>query len=225
MIEEKFDAIVVGAGMAGNAAALHHGRARPQGPATRARRIFRLQECAGRDPLCRHAREDHPRFPRGRAAGAPSGRAALLDDGRPLAYGAAISLRRFQRGAAQPLHHHPRAVRQMVLQEGAARPARSCMCETTVTELVQDAYGKVIGVRTDRASGPGLRRCRRAGRRRQRTARHARRPAQDARQARQCRAGGQGNALPAAGDDRGALQSARRRGRRHRGGRHDLARA
>ena len=26
MIEEKFDAIVIGAGMAGNAAALHHGR-------------------------------------------------------------------------------------------------------------------------------------------------------------------------------------------------------
>ena len=27
------------------------------------------------------------------------------------------------------------------------------LCETTVTELVQDAYGKVIGVRTDRAGG------------------------------------------------------------------------
>ena len=27
------------------------------------------------------------------------------------------------------------------------------LCETTVTELVQDAYGKVIGVRTDRSDG------------------------------------------------------------------------
>ena len=27
------------------------------------------------------------------------------------------------------------------------------LCETTVTELVQDAYGKVIGVRTDRPDG------------------------------------------------------------------------
>ena len=54
------------------------------------------------------------------------------------------------------------------------------LCETTVTELLQDADGKVIGVRTDRGAAQVVRRCRRAGGRRQRAARHASRPARDA---------------------------------------------
>ena len=55
MIDEKFDAIVIGAGMSGNAAAYTHGLARPEGAATRARRISGLEERAGRascTPTC-----------------------------------------------------------------------------------------------------------------------------------------------------------------------------
>ena len=80
MIEEKFDAIVVGAGPSGQRRRLHDGQARPQGSAARARRISGLEERAGRDPLRGHARKDHPGLPRRRAAGAPHHRAAHLDD-------------------------------------------------------------------------------------------------------------------------------------------------
>ena len=153
MIDEKFDAIVVGAGMAGNAAALtmakrglkvlqlergeYSGSKNVQGAILYADMLEKLIPDFREDaPLERHLVEQ---------------RFWMMDDTLPCR--AALPLRRFQRGAAQPLHHHPRPVRQMVLRPRCGRPARLVLCETTVTELAQDAYGKVIGVRTDRHDG------------------------------------------------------------------------
>ena len=58
------------------------------------------------------------------------------------------------------------------------------ICETTVTDLVQRAGGKVIGVKTDREGGDGPRRRGGAGRGRQRPGGLARRPARACRRPR-----------------------------------------
>ena len=128
--------------------------------------------------------------------------------------------RGLQRGEAEPLHHHPRAVRHWFSRKVRDAGA-TLLCETTVTELLRDGQGRVIGVQ-DRprtaatmladvvvlAEGVNGLVGQRAGLRERTEA--ARR-----------RAGGQGNALPAAGTLRKPLQSARRRRRRDRGDGHD----
>ncbi|OYX72829.1 MAG: nitrogen fixation protein FixC [Rhizobiales bacterium 32-66-11] len=93
MIEEKFDAIVVGAGMAGNAAALTL--------AQRGLKVLQLE----------------------------------FNEEKPNRY--TIIRAQFDKWFSSK-----------VKEAGAV-----VLCETTVTELVQDAYGKVIGVRTDRKGG------------------------------------------------------------------------
>ena len=126
MIEEKFDAIVVGAGMAGNAAALtlaqrglkvlqlergeYPGSKNVQGAILYADMLEKLIPDFREDaPLERHLVEQ---------------RFWMMDDRVPCR--AALSLRRLQRGASQPLHHHPRAIRQVVLVARCARRARPC---------------------------------------------------------------------------------------------------
>jgi len=85
MIEEKFDAIVIGAGMAGNAAAYTMASRGLKVCSSNAENIRARRMCRA-GSLCRHAREDHPEFSRRGAVGAPSRRAALLDDDRPFAH-------------------------------------------------------------------------------------------------------------------------------------------
>jgi electron transfer flavoprotein-quinone oxidoreductase len=152
MIEEKFDAIVVGAGMAGNAAALTM--------AQRGMKVLQLErgEYAGSknvqgailyadmlEKLIPNFREDAPLERR-----LVEQRFWMMDDRSHVG-----------------LHYRSddfnedRANRYTIIRaqfdkwfSGGVREAGAIvLCETTVTELLQDAYGKVIGVRTDRDGG------------------------------------------------------------------------
>ena len=125
MIDEKFDAIVIGAGMAGNAAAYTM--------ASRGLKVLQLER--GEYPGSKNVQggilyadmleKIIPELPQRGAAGAPSDRAALLVHDGQSAYRHALPLGGFQRGEAEPLHDHPLAVRPMVLQSRRRRRARS----------------------------------------------------------------------------------------------------
>ena len=152
MIHEKFDAIVVGAGMAGNAAALtmakrgmkvlqlergeYAGSKNVQGAILYADMLEKLiPNFREEAPLERHLVEQ---------------RFWMMDDASHVG-----------------LHYRSddfneeRANRYTIIRaqfdKWFSRQVQAAgavvLCETTVTELVQDAYGKVIGVKTDRAGG------------------------------------------------------------------------
>ncbi len=197
MIDEKFDAIVIGAGMSGNAAAYtlasrglkvlqlergeYPGSKNVQGGILYADMLEKIiPDFRDEAPLERHLVEQRFWF--------------MTEQ---LAYRHALSLGGLQRGKAEPLHHHPLAVRPLVRPAGAGEGLDPAVPRRRSLELIQDAYGKVIGVRTDRSGGPILADVvvlaegvngllgTRAGLR-------------AAPQPGACRARGQGNALPAA---------------------------
>ena len=204
MIEEKFDAIVVGAGMAGNAAAYtlasrglkvlqlergeYPGSKNVQGGILYANMLEKIiPNFREEAPLERHLVEQRFWMMSDRSHTGLQYRSDDFNEEKPNRY--TIIRSQFDRwfsGEAQA--------------KGAI-----LIKETTVTELISDAYGKVIGVATDRrggtifadvvviAEGVNALLGTRAGLR-------------EPPEAGASRARGQGNALPAARDDRCALQ-------------------
>ena len=152
MIEERFDAIVVGAGMAGNAAALtlagrglkvlqfergeYAGSKNVQGAILYADMLENLIPDFREDaPLERHLVEQRFWIMDERSHMGLHYRSDEFNEERPNRY--TIIRAQFDKWFSRKV------------QEAGAL----VICETTVTELVQDAYGKVIGVRTDRRDG------------------------------------------------------------------------
>jgi len=152
MIEERFDAIVVGAGMAGNAAALtlagrglkvlqfergeYAGSKNVQGAILYADMLEKLIPDFREDaPLERHLVEQRFWIMDERSHMGLHYRSDEFNEERPNRY--TIIRAQFDKWFSRKV------------QEAGAL----VICETTVTELVQDAYGKVIGVRTDRRDG------------------------------------------------------------------------
>ncbi|HVZ52747.1 MAG TPA: FAD-dependent oxidoreductase [Pseudolabrys sp.] len=152
MIDERFDAIVVGAGMAGNAAALtlaqrglkvlqlergeYPGSKNVQGAILYADMLEKLVPNFREDaPLERHLVEQRFWMMDDRSHVGLHYRSDDFNEERPNRY--TIIRAQFDKWFSSK-----------VREAGA-----TILCETTVTELVQDAYGKVIGVRTDRGGG------------------------------------------------------------------------
>jgi electron transfer flavoprotein-quinone oxidoreductase len=152
MVEERFDAIVVGAGMAGNAAALtmanrglkvlqlergeYPGSKNVQGAILYADMLEKLVSNFREDaPLERHLVEQRFWMMDDRSHVGLHYRSDDFNEERPNRY--TIIRAQFDRWFSRKV------------QEASA----VILCETTVTELVQDARGKVIGVRTDRRGG------------------------------------------------------------------------
>lgn len=152
MIEEKFDAIVIGAGMAGNAAAYtmadrglkvlqlergeYPGSKNVQGAILYADMVEKIiPEFREEAPLERHLVEQRFWMMSDRSHTALQYRSDDFNEDRPNRY--TIIRSQFDRWFSR---------------EAQAKGAL-VICETTVTELVSDAYGKVIGVRTDRRGG------------------------------------------------------------------------
>ncbi|XIA67464.1 FAD-dependent oxidoreductase [Bradyrhizobium sp. TZ2] len=152
MIEERFDAIVVGAGMAGNAAALtmarsgmkvlqlergeYSGSKNVQGAILYADMLEKLIPDFREDaPLERHLIEQRFWMMDDRSHVGVHYRSDDFNEEKPNRY--TIIRAQFDKWLSSK-----------VRDAGA-----TVLCETTVTELVQDADGKVIGVRTDRRDG------------------------------------------------------------------------
>ncbi|MCA6111346.1 FAD-dependent oxidoreductase [Bradyrhizobium cenepequi] len=152
MIEEKFDAIVVGAGMSGNAAALamakrgmkvlqlergeYAGSKNVQGAILYADMLEKLIPDFRDDaPLERHLVEQRFWMMDDRSHVGVHYRSEDFNEERPNRY--TIIRAQFDKWFSSK-----------VREAGA-----TVLCETTVTELAQDAHGKVIGVRTDRRDG------------------------------------------------------------------------
>jgi len=152
MIEEKFDAIVIGAGMAGNAAAYtmaerglkvlqlergeYPGSKNVQGGILYADMLEKLiPNFREEAPLERHLVEQRFWMMTDRAHTALQYRSDDFNEDKPNRY--TIIRSQFDRWFSRE-----------VQAQGAI-----VICETTVAELVSDAYGKVIGVRTDRKGG------------------------------------------------------------------------
>jgi electron transfer flavoprotein-quinone oxidoreductase len=152
MIEERFDAIVVGAGMAGNAAALtlarkglkvlqlergeYSGSKNVQGAILYSDMLEKLVPDFREDaPLERHLVEQRFWMMDDNAHTGLHYRSDEFNEERPNRY--TIIRAQFDKWFSKK-----------VQEAGAV-----VLCETTVLELLQDAYGKVIGVRTDRKNG------------------------------------------------------------------------
>jgi electron transfer flavoprotein-quinone oxidoreductase len=152
MIDERFDAIVVGAGMAGNAAALtlaerglkvlqlergeYSGSKNVQGAILYADMLEKLVPGFREDaPLERHLVEQRFWMLDDRSHVGLHYRSDDFNEEKPNRY--TIIRAQFDKWFSKKV------------QEAGAL----VICETTVTELVQDARGKVIGVRTDRRGG------------------------------------------------------------------------
>ncbi len=152
MIEERFDAIVVGAGMAGNAAALtmarrglkvlqlergeYAGSKNVQGAILYADMLEKLIPDFREDaPLERHLVEQRFWMMDDRSHVGLHYRSDDFNEERPNRY--TIIRAQFDKWFSRQA------------QDAGAL----VISETTVTELVQDAYGKVIGVNTDRRGG------------------------------------------------------------------------
>lgn len=152
MIEERFDAIVVGAGMAGNAAALtmakkgmkvlqlergeYPGSKNVQGAILYADMLEKLiPEFREDAPLERHLVEQRFWIMDDRSHVGLHYRSEDFNEERANRY--TIIRAQFDRWFSSK-----------VREAGA-----TILCETTVTDLAQDAYGRVIGVRTDRQDG------------------------------------------------------------------------
>ncbi|QDL99101.1 FAD-binding protein [Rhodopseudomonas palustris] len=152
MIEERFDAIVVGAGMAGNAAALtmakrgmkvlqiergeYPGSKNVQGAILYADMLEKLVPDFREDaPLERHLVEQRFWMMDGKSHTGLHHRSEDFNEEKPNRY--TIIRAQFDKW----------------LSSKAQEAGAIVLCETTVKELVQDAYGKVIGVITDRDGG------------------------------------------------------------------------
>ncbi len=152
MIDERFDAIVVGAGMAGNAAALtlarrglkvlqlergeYSGSKNVQGAILYADMLEKLiPEFREDAPLERHLVEQRFWMMDDMSHTGLHYRSDEFNEERPNRY--TIIRAQFDKWFSKK-----------VQEAGAV-----VLCETTVLELLQDAYGKVIGVRTDRKNG------------------------------------------------------------------------
>ncbi len=152
MIEERFDAIVIGAGMAGNAAAYtlasrglnvlqlergeYPGSKNVQGAILYADMVEKIiPEFREEAPLERHLVEQRFWMMTDRSHTGIQYRSQDFNEEKPNRY--TIIRSQFDRWFSK---------------EAQAKGAL-VICETTVTELISDAYGKVIGVRTDRAGG------------------------------------------------------------------------
>jgi electron transfer flavoprotein-quinone oxidoreductase len=149
MIEEKFDAIVIGAGMAGNAAAHtmasrglkvlqlergeYPGSKNVQGAILYSEMLEKIAPEFREDaPLERHLIEQRFWMMSERSHTGMHHRSDDFNEEKPNRY--TIIRSQFDRWFSK-----------QVQAQGAL-----VICETTVTQLVSDAYGKVIGVRTDR---------------------------------------------------------------------------
>lgn len=152
MIDERFDAIVVGAGMAGNAAALTL--------AERGLKVLQLErgEYPGSknvqgailyadmlEKLIPNFREDAPLERR-----LVEQRFWMMDDRSHV--GLHYRSDDFNEERANR-YTIIRAQFDKWFSSKVKEAGATVLCETTVTELVQDAYGKVIGVRVDRGGG------------------------------------------------------------------------
>jgi electron transfer flavoprotein-quinone oxidoreductase len=152
MIEERFDAIVIGAGMAGNAAAYtmasrglnvlqlergeYPGSKNVQGGILYADMLEKIiPDFREEAPLERHLIEQRFWMMTDRSHTGMQYRSEDFNEEKPNRY--TIIRSQFDRWFNKQV-------------QGAGAIVIS---ETTVTELVSDAYGKVIGVRTDRAGG------------------------------------------------------------------------
>ncbi|BBD36171.1 protein fixC [Aminobacter sp. Y103A] len=153
MIEEEFDAIVVGAGMSGNAAAYtmasqgltvlqlergeYPGSKNVQGAIMYADMLEQIIPDFRDDaPLERHLVEQRFWVMDDTSHTGMQYRSDDFNEAKPNRY--TIIRAQFDKWFSRK-----------VRQAGA-----TVLCETTVTELVRNASGKVIGVRTDRAGGP-----------------------------------------------------------------------
>ncbi|MFS8035721.1 FAD-dependent oxidoreductase [Xanthobacter sp. AM11] len=152
MIDERFDAIVVGAGMAGNAAAYtmakrglkvlqlergeYSGSKNVQGAILYADMMEKIIPDFREDaPLERHLIEQRFWMMGDNSHTGLHYRSDDFNEEKPNRY--TIIRAQFDKWFSSK-----------VREAGAL-----VVCETTVTELVQDAYGKVIGVKTDRGGG------------------------------------------------------------------------
>lgn len=152
MIEEKFDAIVIGAGMAGNAAAYtmasrgmkvlqlergeYPGSKNVQGAILYAEMVEKIiPNFREEAPLERHLVEQRFWMMTDRSHTGLQYRSDDFNEDKPNRY--TIIRSQFDRWFSKE-----------VQAKGAL-----VICETTVVELVSDAHGKVIGVRTDRRGG------------------------------------------------------------------------
>jgi electron transfer flavoprotein-quinone oxidoreductase len=152
MIEEKFDAIVVGAGMSGNAAAYtlatkglkvlqlergeYSGSKNVQGAIMYASMLEKIIPDFREDaPLERHIVEQRFWMMDETSHTGMQYRSDDFNEERPNRY--TIIRAQFDKWFSSK-----------VREAGA-----TVLCETTVTELLHDTAGKVIGVRTDRAGG------------------------------------------------------------------------
>lgn len=152
MIDERFDAIVVGAGMSGNAAAYtlakkglkvlqiergeYSGSKNVQGAILYAEMMEKIIPDFREDaPLERHLVEQ---------------RFWMLDDNSHVG----LHYRSEEFNEEKPNRYTIiRAQFDKWFSSKVREAGALVVCETTVTELVQDAYGKVIGVKTDRGGG------------------------------------------------------------------------
>ncbi|MFG1361302.1 FAD-dependent oxidoreductase [Xanthobacter pseudotagetidis] len=152
MIDEKFDAIVVGAGMAGNGAAYtlakrglkvlqlergeYSGSKNVQGAILYSDMLEKIVPDFREDaPLERHLVEQRFWMMDDKSHVGLHYRSEDFNEEAPNRY--TIIRAQFDKWFSKKV------------QEAGAL----VVCETTVTELVQDAYGKVIGVKTDRGGG------------------------------------------------------------------------
>lgn len=152
MINERFDAIVVGAGMAGNAAALtmarrglkvlqiergeYPGSKNVQGAILYANMLETLlPDFREEAPLERHLVEQRFWMADDKSHVGLHYRSDDFNEDKPNRY--TIVRAQFDKWFARQ----------------AQAAGSLLLCETTVTELVQDAYGRVIGVKTDRGGG------------------------------------------------------------------------
>ena len=152
MTDEKFDAIVIGAGMAGNAAAYtmasrglkvlqlergeYPGSKNVQGAIMYASMLEKIIPDFREDaPLERHIVEQRFWMMDDSSHTGMHYRSEDFNSDRPNRY--TIVRAQFDKWFSRK-----------VREAGA-----TVLTETTVTELIQDAYGKVIGVRTDRRGG------------------------------------------------------------------------
>jgi electron transfer flavoprotein-quinone oxidoreductase len=155
MIDERFDAIVVGAGPAGNAAAYtlaseglkilqiergeYSGSKNVQGAILYADALEKIIPDFRDDaPLERHVIEQRIWTMDDRSHTGMHYRSDDFNEEKPNRY--TILRAQFDKWFSS-----------RVKQAGAI-----VLCETTVTELVRDLHGKVLGVRTDRGGGPIL---------------------------------------------------------------------